>query len=84
MVCLDQVVCHVRYEIFAVALCLAKESLVFVLATSDWGASTLVGYMRHAWSSAYMGIASLGLDTIFLLADTLERARNVLTTFVDS
>jgi len=84
MVCLYQVVCHVWYEGFAVALCLAKESLVFVLATSDWGASTLVGYMRHAWSSANMSIASLGLDAIFLLTCTLERASDVLTTFVDS
>ena len=31
-----------------------------------------------------MGIASLGLDTIFLLTYTLEGACDVLTTFVDS
>ena len=31
-----------------------------------------------------MSIASLGLDTIFLLTYTLERACNILTTFVDS
>ena len=55
-----------------------------MLTTSDWGTPTLVGYMGHAWSSANMGIASLGLDTIFLLTYTLERACNVLTTFVDS